>query len=137
MRHLTTCLLAAACIAAAFAPAPVAAQTVYKWKDAKGVTHYSERPPTAGRYTAQDGKRDPVAAAKAEAKAGQAEKPDPRCNTARSNLATLQGKAAVQIDSNGDGKPDRTLSDADRANQAELARSTLKAYNCTETVPAA
>lgn len=137
MRNLTICLLAATCLAAALAPATVAAQTVYKWKDAKGVTHYSERPPTAGRYTAQDGKRDPVAATKTEAKADQAAKPDPRCNSARNNLATLQGKAAVQIDTDGDGKPDRTLSDADRANQAELARSTLKAYNCTETVPAA
>jgi hypothetical protein len=136
MRNAPASLLAATCLAAALAPASVAAQTVYKWKDARGVTHYSERPPVAGRYTQQDGKRDPVAA-KPAAKADQAAKPDPRCNTARGNLATLQGKAPVQMDSDGDGKPDRTLTDAERANQADLARSTLKAYNCTETAPAA
>jgi hypothetical protein len=136
MRNSTALLLAATCLAAALAPASVSAQTVYKWKDARGVTHYSERPPVSGRYSQQDGKRDPVSA-KPAAKADQAAKPDPRCNSARGNLATLQGKAAVQMDTDGDGKLDRTLTDAERANQTELARSTLKAYNCTETLPAA
>lgn len=136
MRNSTASLLAATCLAAALAPASVCAQTVYKWKDARGVTHYSERPPASGRYSQQDGKRDPVSTQPA-AKADQAAKPDPRCNSARSNLATLQGKAAVQMDTDGDGKLDRTLNDAERANQVELARSTLKAYNCTETLPAA
>ena len=137
MRNPTASLLAAACLAAALAPASVSAQTVYKWKDARGVTHYSERPPASGRYTQQDGQRDPAAAQPASKADKKAATPDPRCNTARGNLATLQGKAAVQIDSDGDGKPDRTLTDAERANQAELARSTLKAYNCTDTAPAA
>ncbi len=123
---------ALACIAAA----PVAAQTVYKWKDAKGVTHYSERPPASGNYTAKDGQRDPVSA-KPAAKSGQAPKADPRCASARNNLAALSGTTPVQMDSDEDGKPDRTLSDAERTSQADLARSTLKAYNCTETAPAA
>lgn len=137
MRNFTATVLAAACLAAALAPASVLAQTVYKWKDARGVTHYSERPPASGRYSQQDGKRDPAAAQPAAKADSAAAKPDPRCNTARGNLATLQGKAAVQMDTDGDGKLDRTLSDAERANQVELARSTLKAYNCTETLPAA
>jgi hypothetical protein len=36
------------------------------------------------------------------------------------------------MDSDGDGKADKTLSDAERTSQIELARSTLKAYNCSE-----
>ena len=135
MRRLPACLLAI-CVLAASAPGFVSAQTLYKWKDAKGVTHYSGHPPASGKYTAQDGKRDPVVATP-EAKASQTPKVDTRCTSARNNLAALQGKNPVQIDSNNDGKPDRTLSDAERANQAELARSTLKAYNCTETAPSA
>ena len=40
-------LIAGACTAAALllAAAPLLAQTVYTWKDAKGVTHYSDAPP--------------------------------------------------------------------------------------------
>ena len=37
-------VLGAGCIVAAIA-APVCAQSVYSWKDAKGVTHYSDSPP--------------------------------------------------------------------------------------------
>ncbi len=131
MRQIPAFALAAI-LAAGIAPA--AAQTVYKWKDARGVTHYSERPPASGGYSTQDVVRDPVAAADTAAPgagSGQAG-PDPRCTTARSNLATLQGQTAVRMDSDGDGKPDKTLSEAERASQIELARSTLKAYNCSE-----
>lgn len=131
MRHFTACLLSA-CVASVFVSAPVAAQTVYKWKDAKGVTHYSERPPASGKFTARDGQRDPVAATPAKT-AAQAPKADPRCASARNNLAALQGTNAVQMDSDEDGKPDRTLSESERTSQMELARSTLKAYNCSDT----
>ena len=47
-------------------------------------------------------------------------------------MELLQGKAAVQLDSDGDGKPDKTLSDADRANQLQLAQATLK-VSCADT----
>lgn len=135
MRNLPISLIAL-CALAICLPGVGSAQTVYKWKDARGVTHYSERPPASGKYTARDAQRDPVAATP-EAKAAQPPKVDTRCTSARNNLAMLQGANPVQIDSNNDGKPDRTLTDAERSSQAELARSTLKAYNCTETVPKA
>lgn len=134
MRLLPTLALAAV-LASGIAPAT--AQTVYKWKDARGVTHYSERPPASGDYSTRDEVRDPVAtAAAAPGEASGQAGPDPRCTTARNNLATLQGQNAVQMDSDGDGKPDKTLSDAERASQIELARSTLKAYNCSEDASA-
>lgn len=129
MRQLPALALAAVLAAGALAPA--AAQTVYKWKDARGVTHYSEKPPASGSYSTQEAVRDPVAQATPTASAERSG-PDPRCTTARNNLATLQGDNAVQMDSDGDGKPDKTLSDAERNGQIELARSTLKAYNCSE-----
>ena len=53
-----------------------------------------------------------------------------QCTTAQKNMELLQGKGALQQDTDGDGKPDRTLDDAERANQLELARATLKA-NCS------
>lgn len=132
MRNALACLIAAGTLAA-LAPVTASAQTVYKWKDAKGVTHYSERPPASGKYSQQDATRDPVAAQPAAKADAAAPKADSRCTTARSNLATLQNKAPVQIDTDNDGKPDHTLSDEERNGQIELARSTLKAYNCTET----
>ena len=52
------------------------------------------------------------------------------------DLANLQSGQPVQMDSDGDGKPDQPLTDTERSNQMELARSTLKAYNCTETAAA-
>lgn len=126
------------------AAASAGAQQMYKWKDARGVTHYSEKPPANGKYTTHDQVRDPntqasgAQAASTDAAAQPARTTDdPRCNTARSNLASLQGDAAVQIDNDGDGKPDKTLSEAERQGQINLARSTLEAYNCTESGTAA
>lgn len=136
LRPAIALLIATAVVVAA----PASAQ-IYKWKDAKGVTNYSESPPAKGAYTVQESPRSaPVTpspepggsgtAAGTTATAGSA--PDPRCDTARKNLLALQGKGGVTIDSNNDGKPDRTLSDAERASELEVTRSTLKAYNCAE-----
>lgn len=110
---------------------PAAAQQVYKWKDARGVTHYSEKPPASGSYSTQEAVKDPVASAPT----GNSTAPtaaDPRCTTARNNLARLQAAGPVRIENNGEGAPDQPLTDTERANQIELARSTLKAYNCSE-----
>ena len=125
----------AACILAASMPA--AAQDVYKWKDAKGVTHYSERPPAKGDYSTQAAVRDPAAAApQARAANGDAQG-DSRCTSARNSLSALLGKNPPQADTDNDGKPDRPLTDAERSSQVELNRSTLKAYNCSEAAPSA
>ena len=35
-------------LALLIAAAPLAASEVYSWKDARGVTHYSQTPPPAG-----------------------------------------------------------------------------------------
>ena len=102
---------------------------LYQWKDARGVTHYSQNPPPAGAYKVRKvGSRPGNIAPPAAATAAPAE--SAQCSTARKNLELLAGTQSVQVDSDGDGKPDRTLSDADRANQRELIQATLKA-NCS------
>ncbi|WP_132998996.1 DUF4124 domain-containing protein [Luteimonas arsenica] len=119
----------------AFAAAPALAQQtageVYQWKDANGVTHYSQTPPAQGRYEQRvitsSGAAAPTAAV--EAKADDAAAGNPQCATARANVATLQAEGDVQIDAEGDGQL-RVLNAEQRANQLELAQAAVKAY-CT------
>jgi Domain of unknown function (DUF4124) len=100
------------------------AADVYKWKDAKGVTHYSESPPPKGSaeyrmylYAKREGAKTAVSA-----EANQ-------CTTARSNVSLLESGKPLRRDTDGDGKPDADLSDKDRAQQLELAKMVLRA-NC-------
>ena len=114
--------------------AAATAEDIYQWKDANGVTHYSQTPPPSGDYkthAARAGDR----ANKAAPVVASAPAESAQCSTARKNIAMLEGKDAVQQDTDGDGKPDKTLSDADRGNQLELARAMLKA-NCASAAPA-
>lgn len=131
LRRLPRALLLPAVLAAALlASAPLAAQQVYKWKDAAGVTHFTAQPPPQGQhYEAREvDHHEAVPQAKSgsedEAPAPRAGE-DPACAPARSNLALLQGKALVTVDSNGDGKPDKPLSDADREKQRKLAEAVI------------
>ncbi|QGW64079.1 DUF4124 domain-containing protein [Lysobacter soli] len=106
---------------------PAFAAKVYQWKDAKGVTHYSDAPPPdqniKGRNLADKG------AAPAQA-AQPAAKPvaNANCTNARSNLTVLQGAGDVTIDEDKDGKPDRNLSQTERANRTALAEAQIKTY---------
>jgi hypothetical protein len=104
------------------------ADDVYQWKDANGVMHYSQVPPANTAYKTQTGNGydEPSAPVPVAAKP---EAENPQCVTARKNIELLESKQAVQQDTDGDGKPDKTLDDAGRSSQLELARATLKA-NC-------
>ncbi len=134
-----TALLAATFVVAAAAPA---AAQIYRYKDAKGVTKYSESPPPKGSYTVQETPRSAPAPAPVTpaasgtpptgVNANATASADPRCDTARRNMIALQGKGGVTQDSNNDGKPDRTLNETERASELEVTRATLKAYNCAE-----
>lgn len=136
-------VLRPACLAMlslAFVAASAQAQAVYTWKDAKGVTHYSDSPPPKGAGKAKmksvqapqpatgvakatasvDGdKTSPQAAAKVAAA-------NARCSQARANLQALQGTAPVGPDADGDGKPDTTLSADDRAKQVEAMQAAIQ-----------
>ena len=108
------------------ASATASAGTVYKWKDANGVTQYSEKPPTGQQYEArQVENRDPLpretAAAPAENKA---------CTDASGNLTLLNGPGKVMQDADGDGTADTALTDEQRSAQKTLAEAAIQAY-CT------
>ncbi|PJJ98668.1 DUF4124 domain-containing protein [Lysobacteraceae bacterium NML91-0213] len=125
-------------LAAALLAGAAGAQDIYQWKDARGVTHYSEAPPSGGeKYThrrvTQSGASPAQAASTAApattATASAAGTGDPRaeqCRTARANIEALNGAGPVQQD-DGSGNP-RTLNDAERAAQLEFAQAAARAY---------
>ncbi|MEG2804447.1 DUF4124 domain-containing protein [Stenotrophomonas sp.] len=114
------------CCLLLLASASASAGTVYKWKDAKGVTQYSEKAPTGQKYESRQVEaRDPVARA-TPAAAAPAESAD--CTTARNNLTLLNGQGAVMQDTNGDGKADTALSTEQRTAQKDLANAAIKVH---------
>ena len=114
------------CCLLLLASASASAGTVYKWKDANGVTQYSEKPPTGqNAEQRQVQNRDPAAARTA---AAPAPAEPATCTTARDNLALLNGKGDVMQDTKGDGKPDSPLDATQRESQKALAEAAIKAY---------
>ena len=128
LRCCTLVVLLGACFTA------FAAGKVYQWKDAKGVTHFSDSPPPAGQKALDrriDNRGEPIP----EVAAGKAAVENPMCTTAKRNLTALASSSPVQQDTDGDGKPDKTLDDTDRANQRGLSEAAVKAY-CTPVASA-
>lgn len=98
-------------------------QRVYQWKDANGVTHYTDTPPPQTHKSRDiDDRGTPAEAPKAKVEESR------QCVDARANLQRLQGGQAVGIDTNGDGKADRNLTADERASQVELNHAAVKAY---------
>lgn len=116
--------------------APVAATELYQWKDAKGVTHYSDSPPPnqAGVKNRVIKNRSGTAAQTATAADAPAAE-NPQCVTARGNLKQLQSSRTVGVDANKDGKPDNVLDAQQRAAQVQLAEAAVRAY-CTQPAAA-
>jgi hypothetical protein len=108
--------------AALLLAAPAYAGTVYQWKDARGVTHYSDSPPPEQQGVQNRHLKDGPAPTEAAARP----KEDPNCVTARGNLARLKGNQPVGLDGNGDGKPDSEMSAEDRARQIQQTEQMLK-----------
>ena len=123
--HAFTIHVAAVAVAL-LASGVASAGDVYQWKDAKGVTHYSDAPPPKGQYQARDVRhRDdeaPVATTVA------APVTDKNCALAKTNLDRLKTGGDIGLDANGDGKPDAPLSDAERTKQMELAEANIRTY---------
>ena len=119
--------LLASCLFAVIATdAHAQSQDVFKWKDAKGITHYSDTPPPSGTY----GSVQANAAARVAAPT-PAPTADPRCITARTNIERLKsGNPNIGLDANHDGKPDAPLPDALRADQLRLAEASARNF-CT------
>ena len=125
-RPLRISLLAAALTLATVTT--VSAAEVYQWKDANGVTHYSQTPPAQGKFQARSiYQRQPAVGSQAVAAAPTE---SPQCTTARNNIDLIQSGAKLKMDSDGDGKPDRDLSDSDREKQLQIAQ-TVARVNCS------
>jgi hypothetical protein len=111
------------------APHAAFAGEVYQWKDANGVNHYSQTPPQQGKFQARSiYHRERAADGQPTASAAATE--SPQCATARKNIELLQSGAKLKVDSDGDGKPDRDLSDNDRNKQLQIAQ-TISRVNCS------
>ncbi|MCW5581401.1 MAG: DUF4124 domain-containing protein [Luteimonas sp.] len=106
----------------------VAASEVYQWKDANGVTHYSQTPPPKGQYQQRQitshGATSPQQSTQAAATPAAV---NPQCATARANVEALNGSDPVH-EADADGKPGRALGPEERANRLELANAAVKAY---------
>ena len=110
---------------------PVFAGQVYQWKDASGVTHFSDAPPPdQQQYQNRKLKDEPGRSGQAAAKPAE----NPNCLTARKNLESLKSDKPVGLDANGDGKPDQEMSAEDRGKQVALTEQTIKS-SCTEPKP--
>ena len=132
MQRRSTTLLARFAIGAALlaiASTGAAADKLYKWKDANGVTHYGDAPPAQGAYEDRQIRADASGADATPAADAPAE--DPQCAGVRKNLELLRSDRQLQEDADGDGKPDRILSQAERDTQIELAEAMLET-NCAK-----
>jgi hypothetical protein len=126
MHHALRVSLIASALALGTAPVAYAGE-VYQWKDANGVNHYSQTPPPQGKFQARSiYQRE--AAAPGQTAAAPLE--SSQCTTARKNIALLESGAQLRVDSDGDGKPDRDLSDSDRDKQLQIAQ-TVSRVNCS------
>lgn len=99
-------------------------QRVYQWKDASGVTHYTDTPPTQTHKTRDIDVHSGTAASTETAKPVESE----QCTNARANLKRLQSNEPIGMDSNNDGKPDRNLSADERKSQTELNNAAVNAF---------
>ena len=124
---------------------------VYTWKDANGVTHFSDSPPPASVKSARQitVRGDTPVAAGQEAAAGEAaappaegtsppgtvgatltDSPEARqqvCEQARRNAELLEGQQQVSMDVNGDGS-NQVLTPEQRQLQLAQARERVAFY---------
>lgn len=106
--------------------ATASAANLYKWKDANGVTQYSERPPAGKQFETRriTASGASVAEPEVSAEAGESE----QCLGARRNLQLLNGNGPVSQGVGADGKPGAPLEDTQRAAQKQLAEAAAAVY---------
>ena len=127
---LATCLLTLAIGATSGVQAQSTGQ-LYQWKDANGVTHYSQTPPPRGSYqtrtvnprssTPASTSQTPAAAPASDAVAATPQQRS--CAQARTNLQHLQSDRPVEMEG-GDGT---ALTPEQRTAQIEMAQAVIRA----------
>lgn len=86
-------------VMAVCAAGPLAAEQIYKWKDASGATVFSKTPPPEGEQAEQLTLRQPppAPAPPEEDAAGPAAERAAACTAARTNLETLRNNPVVEV----------------------------------------
>jgi len=122
----------------------LAADKVYKWKDANGIVHFTDQPPPKG--TEFDSVQVKTTATAAGASAENGDQPDPgkaadeaaaaataaatpnkkQCDEAKAQVGQLAGPGDVAT-TGSDGKAVR-LNKEDRANELAVARAKVQTY---------
>lgn len=125
-------LLAGLITVALFAATPAlhAQDPVYTWVDANGVRHYAQTPPEGVQYETRGVRTQTVGTeAGKSSETNDAVRPEDRasCDRARLALDQLNSDAPLQMDRDGDGKPE-PLDAAQRAEQKRLAEQAVRAY---------
>lgn len=129
MRSLAGLITALALVAAS---SPLHAQDpVYTWVDSNGVRHYAQTPPDGVAYETR-GVRDQTVGSEATkapetATTPQREEDRRACERARLALEQLNSSVALEMDRDGDGKPE-PVDDTMRAEQKRLAEQAIRAY---------
>ncbi len=143
------CRIAALLAAVTLAPAVGASESIYKWVDDEGITHYAQQPPpdrdaqlvtpNTASSPAQDSGQSSRDAQQSEASAGEQNEGDngdaPQnmtefCNQLRERIATLESGDPVSV-RQADDTLER-LSDDERAQQLERARGQLQQH-CSDS----
>lgn len=125
-------LLAGLITVALFATSPTlnAQDPVYTWVDGNGVRHYAQTPPEGVKYETR-GVRDQSVGTEATQAPEPAEpqRPDDRvaCERARLALDQLNSDVPLEMDRDGDGKPE-PVDATQRAEQKRLAEQAVRAY---------
>ena len=104
---------------------PAASGEIYQWKDARGVTHYSDSPPP--NQTHRSRAINPRGAAVVVAAARPAVV-NSDCSNASNNLKVLQGAGEVGLDADKDGKAERPLTPKERADRILQAQRDITTY---------
>ena len=138
MRAIRPTDVLAAALLAGVACAAGAADKLYKWTDAEGVTHYTDSPPPASqefetRVIDVPPAPPPVAEAPpgpadAALAAAEAAAPTEACERLRANLAVLRQPGTVRMDLDGDGTAE-LLTAEQRAEQVATTEERL-ALDC-------
>ena len=102
-------------------------QSVYKWTDENGVTHYTQQPPAGEQFERQDVRVPQAARADEKAADADAKPESDMCLRVRANLKVLEESQVVTMDIDGDGAPD-TLSAEQRQAQLDIAKQQMAAY---------
>lgn len=125
------CMLLAGLLAAGAALAQ--SSEVYQWKDADGVTHYSDAPPAKGQFQSRDvsyKEGTPVPSTASTTAVPPTAPATEKCTLARTNLERLNSGGDIGLDEDGDGNADAAMDAAQRAQQTRLAEIQIKTF-CT------